>query len=157
MYESRWEMAGFDALDEASKCLIIHEMVGALVVIDMRELRRLPDLPALYELRDMGKVKYAFQNAQDDWKDAIRVLQTGCGSCNSLAAFRAAELQNEGTDARPYIRTQPGNVQSDGTILDVFHVIVRIFDDEGHPTGEWEDPAAELGMPVPAGANIAPF
>jgi|SRR5208282_759146 len=157
MYECRFELAGFDALDNSSKSLIILELVGALVVIGMRELRRLPNLPDLYELHERGKVKYSYQSEQDDWKDVMRVLQTGLGSCNSLAAFRSAELQNQGVDARPYIRSQPGNEDGDGGILDVFHVIVRIFDEHGQPTGEWEDPAASLGMRVPEGQNIAPF
>ena len=162
MYTSTWMMGGFDALDDTAKSRIVFEMVSALIIIDMCEIRRIPQLspktnpqaPTLYDLFDMGRVKYAFQKPQDDWKDVVTVLQTGCGSCNSLAAFRCAELQLRGVDARPYVDAQMDNPQMDGTLLDVFHVSVQIFDEEGNPTNEFEDPSIELGMPDPDGQAV---
>jgi hypothetical protein len=141
MYASRWEMAGFDMLPEGAKCRIVLEMVRALVLIDMGELAMLTP-PPLYE----SGIVYAFQAAEDDWQDVARLMNTGAGSCNSLAAWRCAELQLQGFDARPFVRTQMGQPQKDGTTMDVFHVIVRIYDDEGNY--ETEDPSAQLGMPT---------
>jgi hypothetical protein len=52
------------------------------------------------------------------------------------------------------VDAQMGNPQMDGTLLDVFHVSVQIFDEEGNPTNEFEDPSIELGMPDPDGQAV---
>jgi hypothetical protein len=142
MYVSKWEMAGFNSLPESAKCRIVLEMVRALVLIDMAEMQSLQPTPApLYETG----IRYAFQQAEDDWQDVARMLETGGASCNSLAAWRCAELRLQGYDARPYVRTQMGQMQMDGTAMDVFHVIVKVYDADGN--SQTEDPSVLLGMP----------
>jgi hypothetical protein len=139
VYLSRSELAGFDYLPDAQKCRAILETVRLFIFLDMMEMRCLT-LPTLY---DSGIV-YDFQGETDRWLDAVRMVQEGKGSCNSLAAYRIAELRLAGEDARPYIRTQTTR-KPDGNLLDVFHVIVH------RPTvpfpHDWEDPSLTLGMP----------
>jgi hypothetical protein len=135
-------MQGFDILPEGAKCRIVLEMVRALVLIDEAEMRAVQPKP-LYQTG----IRYAFQQAEDDWQDVVRMLSTKGASCNSLAAWRCAELRLQGYDARPFVRTQMGQRQMDGTKLDVFHVIVKIVAEDGSYT--WEDPSLLLGMPGP--------
>lgn len=147
MYASRSELAAFDHLSDAAKCRIILELVRVYTLIDRLIIREL-GIPPLYECG----VAYEFQPASGDaWKDIIGCLVSGRGSCNSLAAWRCAELQEDGEDARPYIQTQT-LVRPDGSTMDVFHVLVH------RPPGapvEWEDPSRTLGMP-PAMPNSSP-
>jgi hypothetical protein len=140
VYAPRWELRGFDVLPAAARCSIVLAKVKALVHIDQIEWRAIHP-PPLY---DAG-ITYAFQGVQDDWKDLERVCETGEGSCNSLSAWRVAELLENGVSAGPYIRTayQHG---SEGP-LEVFHVIVWRALPGGGRT--YEDPSARLGMPVP--------
>jgi hypothetical protein len=135
VYIARDELAAFDYLSDAAKCRIILAKVRALVVNDLEILREVPGIPPLYE----SGVVYRFQPATDDWQDILRALETGAASCNSLAAWRCAELRADGENATPYIRSA-STLNPDGTRADLFHVIVR------RPT-TWEDPSVTLGMP----------
>jgi hypothetical protein len=141
MYIARHELGGFDWLPAGEKCRIILETVRLFVFVDRLELAKL-DLPSIYEVG----LRYAFQPAVDEWLDVARMLQTGQASCNSLAAWRVAELQNAGVDARPFVRTQTVQ-REDGSVLDVFHVMVWRPSDP--PPFQWEDPSVALGMPGP--------
>ncbi len=144
MYQSVWKMQGFDYLPESAKCKIVLEMVRALVLIDVGEMKML-NPPPLYE----SGIRYAFQGAEDDWQDVASMMNTKGASCNSLAAFRCAELRLQGYDARPFVKTQMGQTQSDGSTIDVFHVIVRVVNADGNGNDVWEDPSIRLGMPAP--------
>ena len=136
MYLSRSELAAFDLLSSAAKCRCILTLVRAFVEID-REIISEYEVPVLYE----SGVRYEFQKAVDDWKDIARCLATMRGSCNSLTAWRVAELQLDGEiGAAPYIQSQT-IAKPDGSILDLFHVIVQRED------GSFEDPSRTLGMP----------
>jgi hypothetical protein len=139
MYLSRSELAAFDLLSDAAKCQVILTWVRALVVTNRFILREF-HAPNLF---DSG-VRYKFQGATDDWQDIARCLATREASCNSLSAWRCAELQEAGEDATPYIQSQTV-MKPDGSRLDVFHVIVHRG--EGAPI-EWEDPSRTLGMPA---------
>jgi len=143
MYSSVHDLSGFEHLSPAAKCKAILTEVRAYVEIDKLLLSELR-LPLLYE----SGVRYEFQGDVDRWKDAYGCLMTGKGSCNSLAAWRTAELQLYGEDASPYVQHQ--RVQRpDGSVMDLFHVIVRrgsaLPDD--HPQA-WDDPSRGLGMPA---------
>lgn len=138
MYISRSELAAFDHLSEGGKCRIILEWVLALTKTNIIILSEM-HVPELYE----SGVVYKFQGRDDDWQDIARCLVTRAASCNSLAAWRCAELQMAGENATPYIQTQSAR-KRDGSPLDVFHVIVHRGD--GAPV-EWEDPSRTLGMP----------
>jgi hypothetical protein len=141
VYDPRFELYGFEVLPELARCRIVLELVRAMVLINQIEIRQLRP-PPLYK----AGVVYAFQGLQDDWKDLTQVLATGCGSCNSLAAWRCAELLEQGVEAGPYIRTD-AQQERDGGLTEVFHVIVRIG-----PRGssQFEDPSELLGMPTSA-------
>jgi hypothetical protein len=139
LYLSTSEIAGFDVLPAGDKCQIILALVRAYVAIDIVELARLRP-PPVYECA----VRYGFQPSVDKWLDVQRALETGEASCNSLAAWRVAELLLDGEQATPYIRTQTQH-KPEGGLLDVFHVIVR----RPLPAPyDWEDPSLTLGMPA---------
>ena len=139
MYIARDELAAFDHLSNIAKCRIILAKVRALVVNDMEILREMPGIPPLYT----SGVVYRYQPAVDDWQDILRALMTRGASCNSLAAWRCAELQHEGENAVPYIRSR-STVGANGQNFDIFHVIVR----RPLPSPyDWEDPSVQLGMP----------
>jgi len=138
MYLSRSELAGFDVLPDEDKCRAILETVRLFIFYDKLEIARL-GLPPLYT----AGIRYRFQAEIDDWQDAYRMQQTKAASCNSLAAYRCAELQLAGEKATPYVCTQTVT-NPDGSRLDVFHVIVR----RPYPAPyDWEDPSLTLGMP----------
>jgi hypothetical protein len=147
VYRAWTELAGFGLLSDASKCRVILQSVRHLIFVDRLLLAEL-QLPLLYD----APVQYEFQSSVDDWKDIVTCLQTGAGSCNSLAAWRCAELNHYGEPATPRIQTQ-SVVRPDGSMLDVFHVIVRRGDGV-----TFEDPSRTLGMPsvMPPEAIAAP-
>jgi hypothetical protein len=146
MYVPRWELAGFDVLKAEDKCPLILAMVRALIEIDRREIRSINKGAELYgsdpvdPLYQSG-VRYFPQKEQDDWKDTIQVLASGGGSCNSLSAWRVAELLEAGKSAGPYIQTQIQRHRRG--LVHVFHVIVWTGD-PNHPT--FECPSRTLGM-----------
>jgi len=158
MYISRQELAAFDVLSSAAKCRSILTLVRALVEVDKEILAELGPawlggaVPELY----LACVRYKFQDAVDDWQDIVRCLRTGAASCNSLSAWRCAELQTDGEMATPYIQSQTVR-KRDGQVLDIFHVIVHRGD---YAPVEWEDPSRTLGMPATdpsmAGARVIP-
>lgn len=130
MYLSTSELASFDVLSPGAKCKIILTWVRALVATNRIYLSEM-SAPPLYE----SGVLYKFQGKTDDWQDIPRALATGLASCNTLGAWRVAELNASGCAATPYIQSEnlPG--------FDMFHVIVR------WPDGTFEDPSRALGMP----------
>lgn len=137
MYVPRFELTGFDVLPEADKCRSVLLMVRALVEINRLEWRAAsPPPPPLYE----AGVRYACQGEQDDWKDLIRVLDTGEGSCNSLVAWRVAELLENGVEAGPWIQGEV--IQTPEGPFDQWHVICWVGD-----RSTFEDPSLLLGMP----------
>lgn len=135
MYLSRSRLASFDVLSSGAKCRSILNLVRALVEVD-KEIISEYHVPVLYE----SHVRYKFQDAVDDWQDIVDCLRTGLASCNSLCAWRCAELQLDGEQATPYIQSQ--TVQKpNGQVIDLFHVLVE------RPNGVIEDPSRTLGMP----------
>jgi hypothetical protein len=141
MYIPRWELLGFDVLVESNQRELILAMVSALVEINRKEIRAAKvngmPLPPLFQ----SGVVYAPQGRQDDWKDAMMVLASGCGSCNSLTAWRVAELLENGTPAWPAVQAQVQNL-SRGTTM-VFHVIDAMLAPSGYV---WECASRTLGM-----------
>jgi hypothetical protein len=141
VYVPRFELSGFDVLTDADKCRAVLLMVKGLVEINRIEWRAAsPPPPPLYE----SGVVYACQGEQDDWKDLVRVLETGAGSCNSLVAWRVAELLENGVDAGPFIKTAV--LETPEGPFDQFHVVCWIGQ-----RGNFEDPSALLGMPPTCG------
>jgi hypothetical protein len=137
VYVPRFELAGFDVLSDGDKCGCVLRMVQALVEIDRIEWRAAATPPPpLYE----SGVVYACQGEQDDWKDLVRCLDTGNASCNSLVAWRVAELLENGVDAGPFIKTEV--LMTPQGPFDQFHVVCWVGDRQS-----FEDPSALLGMP----------
>jgi hypothetical protein len=143
VYVARDELAAFDVLSQPAKCRIILAKVRSLIVNDLEILRELRDVPCLYE----SGVRYRYQPAIDDWQDILRALQTGGASCNSLTAWRCAELQLCGEAAQPIIRSRSVR-KPDGSLYDIFHVI--LLRPQPSPY-DWEDPSVTLGMPPGSG------
>jgi hypothetical protein len=144
-YVNTWELAGFDLLRPEDKCPLILAMVRCLVDMALIELPLL-GLPPLYQ----SGVRYAFQpRACDKWKDAAEVWESGEGSCNSLVAYRVAELLLQGVEAGPYVQEQ---VYEDGA--HDFHVILW-RDSPVLPGRRWECPSRRLGMPAVAPPEFA--
>jgi len=140
MYVARDELAAFDVLSQEAKSRIILAKVRSLIVNDREILRELGSkIPPLYE----SGVVYRFQPATDDWQDILRALQTGGASCNSLTAWRCAELQLCGENAQPFIRSRSTR-RPNGALFDIFHVILKR---PYPPPYDWEDPSVTLGMP----------
>lgn len=138
MYDPRFELSGFDVLSDADKCRCVLLMVKALVEINRIAWRAAtPAPPPLYE----AGVRYVCQGRQDDWKDIVQVIATGEGSCNSLVAWRVAELLENGVEAGPYIQSE--TVETPEGPFDQFHVVCWVGDRE-----HFEDPSALLGMPA---------
>lgn len=68
---------------------------------------------------------------REDWNTIPTVMKLGCGDCEDLAAWRAAELRRDGLPARAVVRlTGPSR----------WHAVV----DRGD--GVFEDPSKALGM-----------
>jgi hypothetical protein len=141
MYVPRFELAGFDVLSDAQKCACVLALVKGLVEVNRIAWRAasVPP-PPLYE----SGVRYQCQGEQDDWKDLVRCLDTGTGSCNSLVAWRVAELLENGMEAGPYIHTEV-LMTPDGP-FDQFHVVCWVGERD-----QLEDPSAVLGMPSSCG------
>lgn len=150
MYSPRFELAGFDVLDSKDKCPLILALVRGLISINLKEIQvcraEKNPIPPMYDEWREGNIVYFPQGKQDDWKDCTRVLLSGGGSCNSLSAWRVAELTDAGVSCGPWIQTQIQR-RKKGGLLHVFHVIVWIGDHPrsgGHTT--WECPSRTLGM-----------
>lgn len=92
-----------------------------------------PDIPPLYA----SGVRYRPEPPdREDWDTADVVHGRGWGDCEDLAAWRAAELQLDGEDARAdcYVsRRRPDGRR-------IWHAVVV------RENGELEDPSLELGM-----------
>jgi len=112
---------------------ILHVLLGTLVAVNRLILRTVPGLPSIYR----SGVRYVRdQPGQEDWCDLLECLKQGFADCKSFAAWRVAELRENGVPARCDIaepRLLPG-----GLLL--YHIRVR------WPDGHIEDPSIALGM-----------
>lgn len=146
MYSPRYKLGGFDVLLDPDKAAIILEMVESLVDINRRELRafqrgaQIHGSDPVAPLYQSGAVYYP-QGVEDDWKDVVQVLESGGGSCNSLTAWRVAELLESGEAAGPFVQSQIQRHKRG--LVHVFHVILW----RGSPQSPiWECPSRTLGM-----------
>lgn len=110
-------------------------LLEALVQTNRAELRTSringSKIPPLYK----SGVRYLGEEGTENWKDAITVYKDGFGDCEDLAAWRVAELRNNGKKARPYIRYKV----NPETGMYIYHVMVLRHDG-------LEDPSRVLGM-----------
>lgn len=107
-------------------------LLSWLVMHDRLWLRTYPDTPSIYA----SGVKYINKDDIDApaWQDVSVCLAKGTGDCKDFAAWRCAELLEQGIDCRPCIQWRI----IDGTSR--FHALVE------YPDGTLEDPSIMLGM-----------
>lgn len=98
----------------------------ARVQLDAAERAGAP-VPALYA----SGVRYQREPGTEVWMGPRDVLRRGYGDCEDLAAWRAAELQRQGIQARA-ICYAPRPL--------LIHCVVQL------PDGRREDPSRALGM-----------
>lgn len=108
-------------------------MLESLVNINRIELRK-NKLPLLYK----AGVRYE-RESTEIWRDAVTVYRDKWGDCEDLAAWRTAELRNQGKRASCQLTSRKV-----GNML-IYHVTVLRAD------GSTEDPSAKLGMRGPDG------
>ncbi len=144
MYTNTTEYKSFDSLSLVSRCRIVRLAIEPLVYANEEWLRRNAGAPSIYEsgviYQDQAPVIDPFDDDEetDWWQDTARLLETGAGSCEDLAAWRVAELHLAGeTSAQlDVIAQETGN-----DVL--YHVRVKRED------GSIEDPSVVLGMAAP--------
>ena len=129
-----------DFEDSKLKLLVLFK---ALVKVNQIYLASHPDTIQLYD----SDVVYQPEFGTEEWQDIPTTLERGFGDCEDLAAYRVAELRNQGIKANPHIRWR----MVDGSYR--FHALVKWPD-----THEWksgrrvlvkgrvEDPSLRLGM-----------
>lgn len=121
----RKRVLGLDQRDSEKALLFALE---ALVNINRIILRR-NKLPPLYK----SGVRYEREDTEI-WRDASIVFDEKFGDCEDLAAWRVAELRNNGKRASCYLTYR----NLDGMII--YHVRVL------RANGKIEDPSLKLGM-----------
>jgi len=102
----------------------------------------LDDNPNTVKLYD-SDVVYQPEFGTEEWQDIPTTLERGFGDCEDLAAYRCAELRNEGVKAMPYIKWRLVN----GSYR--FHALLKWPDTivNGRKVkGRVEDPSRRLGM-----------
>lgn len=139
MYFAGFELESMDVIPVKCRCALVIALVDALAGVNLQYLRFMAahrrQLPPMYTtgVRWQNQVM-----GNDKWRDIPRLLVTGKGSCEDLAAWRAAELRLFGEAAKIDVETyELGN----GSII--YHVTVE------RPDGSKEDPSAALGMKDP--------
>jgi hypothetical protein len=110
--------AGMPYSEEATQALI-----DGLTAANLAWLRH-HKTPGIYS----SGVKYKRERGRENWRAIPAVLAAGNGDCEDLAAWRAAELQNQGKQARAVlIKIRPKQ----------YHVVVE-------SGGKREDPSRLL-------------
>lgn len=137
MFSPRFRIRGFgSSLDQ--NLAILHVLLGSLVAVNRLLLRTRPGIPSIYR----SGVRYVRdQPGMEDWCDVLEVLRQGFADCKSFAAWRVAELRENGIMARCEIRHP--RLLPNGMLL--YHIRVRL------PDGTIEDPSVALGMRSPHG------
>ena len=111
----------------AADKLHLQVALAGLTAID-RALLKLygGEVPPLYQSGVVYKPEHP-----DEWESLDILLARGSGDCEDLAAWRAAELQEQGVQAFATVYNVRANK---------WHAIVRL------PDGSTEDPSKVLGM-----------
>jgi hypothetical protein len=136
VYTASFELESFEAIPVECRCALVIALTEALASINLRFLRHMVrigrQVPPLYGTG----VRYGAQKmGRDRWQDIPRLLITGAGACEDLAAWRAAELRMFGEAAPIDVETFQ---MRDGSVI--YHVVIK------RANGSREDPSAALGM-----------
>lgn len=123
---------GEDPEEHARSRVSMLVLLHFLVQHDRMWLRQYPRTPRLYE----SGVRYVYKDEIDApvWQDIAYSLATKTADCKDFAAWRCAELLEQGIDCRPQIQWR----KVDGVYR--FHALVE------YPDGTTEDPSRLLGM-----------
>jgi hypothetical protein len=104
--------------------------LAALTGLNLSIMRR-SELPQLYASGVVyRRESYVNGRPREQWLTAPVVLELGCGDCEDLSCWRAAELRLQGINARAIAR--PSSLG--------WHIVVQ------YPDGTIEDPSRKLGM-----------
>jgi len=124
-----------DSDDQYSR--IVRALAEVAVQVNRSFLREYPATPRLYS----SGVQYKNEpiGSVDELVDVPTICNRGWGDCFHLAAWRVAELREDGEE-RASIRVQRKRMTLGGRSAKVYHVLVRRGD------GEIEDPSRLLGM-----------
>ena len=142
MFAPRFVLRGFGRSLDVN-LTILHTLLGALVAVNRVLLRTVPGIPSIYS----SGVRYVRDTpGTEDWCDVLQVLAQGYADCKSFAAWRVAELRENGIAARCEV-TRPRMLPR-GQLL--YHIRVR------WPDGTIEDPSIALGMRSTHGVALAP-
>jgi muconolactone delta-isomerase len=118
-------------LERARVGRALQRLVDALVLVDLDFLEHEFETPSLYA---SGVLYQPEPPGRRDWFDIQRAKKEGHGGVETLAAWRAAELQKQGIAARPVFEWRSAGE------LSTYHVLVR------WPNGQLEDPSRRLAM-----------
>jgi hypothetical protein len=130
VYELCVALDGFLHIPGQYRLETVQHLVAALQTANVGYLaaNRVPSLYAsgVYYRSDRGRI-------ERQWWDIRAVLARGYGDCKALAAWRAAELNSLGQQAKAVVVSEDPRLQR-------FHVVVRLYN------GAIEDPSERLGM-----------
>ena len=124
--------------DSEHGMVVLKTLLRALTQINEDWLRRIPDLPLLYQ----SGVRYQREEkGKEEWTDCVETYERGWGDCEDLVCWRVAELRVRYgiREARPDFTLRLLPSENGGPPRRVFHIIVRIGPDR-------EDPSLKLGM-----------
>lgn len=108
------------------------EVLGALVRIDERQLRRDPRIPDIYK----SGVRYQREEREkNEWLTVLGALKRGVADCEDLAAWLCAQRRVQGD--------RNAKVVLKHVRRGLWHVLVQ------RGNGAIEDPSAMLGMRGP--------
>lgn len=119
--------------------LVVKNLLDNIVKVNRISIRHQKEnlkrpFPPLYE---SGVIYKSEPRGYDSFVDIYRVIEAGHGDCAHLAAWRVAELLEQGIPATIMVEWR---ALKPPHTLKVFHVKVRL------PNGRLEDPSAILGM-----------
>lgn len=124
IFAGRFRLAALDELEPEAQQRILVRFVEALAYADLELLSE--ETPSLYT---SGVVYREEPGGRDDWDTWPIVLARGWGDCEDLAAWRLAELWDQGHD----------DATAHVIITDTdYHAVVQLGD------GSIEDPSQEL-------------
>lgn len=96
-------------------------------------------IPSIYQ----AGVRYIREpEGQEEWLDIGEIIARHGGDCEELAAWRVAELREQGIDARPAWRHRRVSTPS-GKEASLYHILCWI------PGTGFDDPSQRLGMGGP--------
>jgi len=127
-YRVTFDLGCLDGRGQTTRTAIA-TFVEALSAVNERFLRDHPEVPKLYECK---RIRY-IDDGGVSWKDLVEIMRTQMGNCQSLSAWRLAELRTEGENASVHLYLTDGDELR-------YHVAVR------RASGAIEDPSKNFSV-----------